>query len=100
MQPLYTDLLRDIPVLELYEGVPPQAEITAIPDTLIVFDDLMHKVVNNDESLVMFTQYRHHNLSVVRTLGNWVTTYYIPGLTICRTKYSPLFRSSSSRTST
>ena len=65
MQPIYRDLMRDVPKLELYEGLPDITEVTSVPDSCVVFDDLMHKAVNSDQSVTLFTQYRHLKLSMV-----------------------------------
>lgn len=69
-QPLFDDMERRFINLKLHHGLPSTKtieELTSVREhTLIILDDLMHRVVQNTDMEVLFTQGCHHRrLSVV-----------------------------------
>lgn len=69
-QPLFDDMERRFINLKLHHGLPSTEtieELTSMREhTLIILDDLMHRVVQNTDMEVLFTQGCHHRrLSVV-----------------------------------
>lgn len=69
-QPLFDDMERQFSTLTLHHGLPSTETIeeftSELEHTLIVLDDLMHRVVQNTDMEVLFTQGCHHRrISVI-----------------------------------
>ena len=67
-QPLYDEMERTIPNLTLVRGLPTAEELNELDGKhrLIVIDDLMHRVVNDPDMELLFTQGCHHRrISVI-----------------------------------
>ena len=74
-QPLLDEIERTIPNLKLHLGLPTQKEIEEFTEdrkhTLIVLDDLMHRVAQSAEMELLFTQGCHHrNASIIYVCQN------------------------------
>lgn len=69
-QPLYDKMMKNIPILSFYEGIPTEEDIKEFGSDnghkIIVLDDLMSKVTSSPVILDLFCQYSHHlNISVI-----------------------------------
>ena len=68
-QPLYKTMANEIQGIQFFQGLPTLDTIVEISDNgpvLIVLDDLVHKIVNDQDMLLLFTQGSHHrNISVI-----------------------------------
>ena len=74
-QPLFDDMERDIPNFTSRQGLPSVEELDEFTmdrrHKLIVIDDLMHRVVQNKEMELLFTQGTHHRcVSVILITQN------------------------------
>ena len=69
-QDLYEDI-QNLPGVEMVEGLPSKETLEGMENTLIVLDDLVHRVVADPEMEVLFTQKCHHQkLSVIMLTQN------------------------------
>lgn len=68
-QPLYSEIRQNIDGIVFYHGLPSLDVIYEMSEKeplLIVLDDLIHKIVDNQDMLLLFTQGSHHkNISVI-----------------------------------
>ena len=72
-QPMYSDLLERLPMLEFQQGIPRDKDFFLNPHeiTLIVIDDLMKDATRDSEICELFTEGSHHrNLSVICLMQN------------------------------
>ena len=68
-QPLYGQIKGDVNNVIFHEGLPSLEviyEMSGEEPLLVVLDDLIHKIVDNHDMLLLFTQGSHHrNISVI-----------------------------------
>ena len=68
-QPLFEEMEANIPNITLHQGLPDQTDIETFSNgkhKLVCLDDLMHKVVNDENMELLFTQGCHHRrMSVI-----------------------------------
>ena len=67
--PLFEEMEANIPNITLHQGLPDQTDIETFSDgkhKLVCLDDLMHRVVNDENTELLFTQGCHHRrMSVI-----------------------------------
>lgn len=64
MTPGYRELLRDVPQMELYEGIPTMEEITRTKNTALILDDLLAEFADHKIALPLGTRFRHLGISL------------------------------------
>lgn len=73
-QSLYETVKRDIPIVTFYQGIPDMELIISKSkekNLVIVLDDLVHKIVDSQDMLLLFTQTAHHKkISVIFMMQN------------------------------
>jgi len=79
-QPLFEDMIKTIPGLILYQGLPSREEIEEWSNdskhTIIVLDNMMNQVAKNEDSLFLFCVTAHHRSVTVLFLTQ---NLYMPG---------------------
>ena len=96
-QPLFDEMQSHIPNFTLHEGLPSEEDIENFTlkqkHSLIVLDDLMHKVGKSPEMELLFTQGCHHrNLSVIFLTQNIFQQAKFARTIALNTHYLILFR--------
>ena len=96
-QPFFIKMKDTIEQFYLCEGLPDINELKNFCDddhNIVIIDDLSHKLVNNPDGELMFTQYCHHmNISVVFVLHNLYQQGKCSRTIALNTKYMILFKS-------
>ena len=69
-QDLYEDIQR-LPSVDMIEGLPSKEMLEGMENTLVILDDLVHRVIGDPEMELLFTQKCHHQkLSVIMLTQN------------------------------
>jgi GTPase SAR1 family protein len=93
--PMYADIVRSIPAVQLHNGLPTLRDIETFADKthkIIILDDLMDEISRNPWVDKLFTMYAHHwNLTVIFISQN-LFTKRTRNITL-NLKYIILFRS-------